>query len=373
MMSREIEEKTERLVEMLEHEKLSGVLLNGQHNFAWITGGANNGIDRSRENGAASVLVTNKGRRYLLANNIEMPRMLAEEVSSALFEPIEFAWQDEKASGTFLTDATAKISGGKVATDLVLNPTVRAIDGLIAEFRHSLTEEEIARYRVLGKDAAAAIDGVVDRLRPRMTELAIAGMMRHELAGRLIESVVTLVAIDDRISRFRHPVPTRKGLGKTILFVTCAKRTGLIASLSRIVTLGEPPAELLEKTEAAAFVNAKLLAATRPGATGADLYLVAKNAYEAVGFPGQIDKHHQGGAAGYRTRDWVAHPRGGDIVERNQAFAWNPSITGTKVEQTVIVTDDGIETLTTSSKFPALTHRIDGREFRSPGVLSIQV
>ena len=372
-MSREIEEKTERLVGMLEREKLGGVLLSGQHNFAWITGGANNGIDRSRENGAASVLITNKGRRYLLSNNIETPRMLSEEVSPELFEPIEFAWQDEKASGTFLTDAAAKITGGAVATDLAVNASVRAVDGLIAECRHSLTDEEIARYRLLGSDAASAIDGIVDQLRPGMTELAVAEMMRHELASRLIESVVTLVAIDERISRFRHPVPTRKGLGETVLLVTCAKRNGLIASLSRMVTLGEPSAELLEKTEAAAFVHSKLLAATLPGASGADLYRTARDAYAGAGLPGEIDKHHQGGAAGYRTRDWVAHPGSGDFVKRNQAFAWNPSVTGTKVEETVIVTDDGIETLTTSGKFPAFTHRIDGRDYSSPGVLSIQV
>jgi Xaa-Pro aminopeptidase len=372
-MSREIEEKTERLVGMLEREKLGGVLLNGQHNFAWITGGANNGIDRSRENGAASVLVTSKGRRYLLANNIEMPRMLEEEVSPELFEPFEFAWQDEKASGTFLTDAAIRIAGGDMATDIALNASVRAVDGLIAECRHSFTDEEVARYRMLARDACSAIDSLVDRLRPRMTELAIAAMMRHELASWLIESVVTLVAIDQRISRFRHPVPTRKGLGEMILIVTCAKRNGLIVSLSRVVTRGQTSSELKEKTEAAAFVNAKLLAATRPGATGADLYQVAKGAYDEAGFPGEIDKHHQGGATGYRTRDWVAHPTSGDIVKLDQAFAWNPSVTGTKVEETVIVTDEGVETLTTSGKFPTLTHSIDGREYRSPGVLSIPI
>ena len=54
-MSDEIDIKTERLVEMLERENLGGVLLNAQHNFAWITGGGMNGVDRSRE-GAGGVL-----------------------------------------------------------------------------------------------------------------------------------------------------------------------------------------------------------------------------------------------------------------------------------------------------------------------------
>ena len=370
-VSREIEVKTGRLAEMLERESLHGVLLNGRHNFAWVTGGADNGVDRSRENGAASVLVTRDSRRFLLANNIEMPRIAAEEVRPEMFEPVEFGWQDEKASATFLTEAAAKIAGGSIATDIPLNPDTRAIEPSIARCRYALVPEEIARYKVLGKDAANAFDRVAERLRPRMTELAIAAVIRSEMAAWLIEPVVTLVAVDERISRFRHPFPTRKGLGETVLLVTCAKRDGLIASLSRIVTMGPPSAELLEKTEAAAFVHANLLAATAPGTTGAELYSVARSAYARAGFAGEIENHHQGGAAGYRTRDWVAHPACGEAVQQNQAFAWNPSVTGTKVEDTVIVAGDGVEPITPTEKFPSIFHRIDGKQYRSFGVLSV--
>ena len=80
-MNREIETKTERIIELLAREDLGGVLLNAQHNFAWITAGGTNGIDLSRESGAASIFVRRDGKRFVLANNIEMPRMLAEEVS----------------------------------------------------------------------------------------------------------------------------------------------------------------------------------------------------------------------------------------------------------------------------------------------------
>ena len=60
----------------------------------------------------------------------------------------------------------------------------------------------------------------------------------------------------------------------------------------------------------------------------------AAKAYAEKGFADEIDLHHQGGAAGYRTREWVAHPNANDVVRNDQAFAWNPSITGTKVEET---------------------------------------
>ncbi|MBC7797619.1 MAG: hypothetical protein H7Z37_12165, partial [Pyrinomonadaceae bacterium] len=45
----EIEEKTNRIVKMLQAENLGGVLLNSQHNFAWLTCGKSNAINTSAE------------------------------------------------------------------------------------------------------------------------------------------------------------------------------------------------------------------------------------------------------------------------------------------------------------------------------------
>ncbi len=348
---------------MLEREKLSGVLLNAQHNFAWLTGGATNGIDLSRVNGAASLLVKADGKRYILASNIEMPRMLAEEVLAADFEPVEYSWQDEKATAGFVIDkAKSLISDGEIATDY-------QIDGKVAQCRYSLTPDEIGRYRLLGKDAGAAAGRVIDNITDGESEIEIAEKVRHELARGGMPSVVTLIAADERISQYRHPVPTANRWKKTLLLVTCAKRGGLIASLSRMVCIGEVPDELKIKTEAAAYVNACLMHATRPGVTGAGLYKVAADAYAIKGFADEINRHHQGGAAGYRTRDWVAHPTSGEVVQEDQAFAWNPSITGTKVEETSIITGGGIEVMTATKNVPVITTVIDGTEYHSPGVI----
>lgn len=368
-MNAEIDTKTGRLAGMLERDGLSGVLINGQHNFAWMTGGASNGVDHSRDNGVASILVTSAGERYLLANNIEMPRMLSEEISADYFEPVEVTWQDEKSSG--LVERACKIAGGELATDITVDATIRSIETQLASCRYELTPEEIERFRELGDDAGKAMRGVFDKISPGETEIEIATKMRGELAAFGIESVVTLVAADDRIGKFRHPVPTQNKWQKTVMLVTCAKRSGLIASLTRIACIGAVPDELRDKTEVAAFVYASLLDATRKGATGAELYETAAKAYAETGFPDEINKHHQGGAAGYRTRDWTAHPASKDAVKTNQAFAWNPSITGTKVEETIIVTENGIETITTSPDFPAISTTVGGVEFRSPGILGI--
>ncbi len=360
----ELDEKTARLVQMLDANSLDAVIINAQHNFAWLTGGGSNGIDLSRENGAASLLVTADGKRYILASNIEMPRMLVEEVSSADFEPVEYNWQDEKASASFVIDKAKDLANGEVATDY-------QIESKLAQCRYRLAAEEIERYRSLGSDAGSAVRKVIDNIEPGLSEIDVAEKLRHELALGGMTSVVTLVAADERISRYRHPVPTANHWNKTLLLVTCAKRHGLIASLSRMVCAGDVPGELKIKTEAAAYVNACLLNATRSGVTGAELYQVAATAYAEKGFADEINRHHQGGAAGYRTRDWVAHPASREVIQENQAFAWNPSITGTKVEETFVLTANGIETLTASPDFPTITTVIDGQTYSSPGVLSI--
>lgn len=368
----ELEEKTERLVLLLAENKLDSVVLNAQHNFAWLTGGGSNGVDLSRENGVASLMVSRDGRRFIFANNIEMPRMQAEQTGGS-FEAVEFSWQDEKADGNIVLKSAKRILGdnAKIATDIPMFANSTAIEGKIAACRYVLTTEEQDRYRQLGKDAGSAMDCVVGLLEPGETEIEIAEKLRLELEKRGIASIVTLVAADERISQFRHPVPTAKRCEKTLLLVTCAKRQGLIASLSRVISFGKPDDELKRKTEAAAHVNAALLNATMPGTTGAEIYKIAADEYAATGFANEINRHHQGGAAGYRTRDWVAHPQSVEIVRECQAFAWNPSITGTKVEETCIVTADGVEIITASPFFPQIESVINGRSYFSPGVLSI--
>ena len=56
-------------------------------------------------------------------------------------------------------------------------------------------------------------------------------------------------------------------------------------------------------------------------------------------------------------------------VMLNQAFAWNPSITQTKSEDTFIVLENGIEVITESPNFPQISTVIDGIEYLTPDIL----
>jgi Xaa-Pro aminopeptidase len=368
----ELEQKTERIKTFLEANHLGGLLLNAQHNFAWLTSGGTNGIDLSQSGGAGSLLVRRDGARFVLANNIEMPRVLAEAVNPNEWEAIKFGWADEKADPTLVAEKARAVLGGdlRLATDIACGDAT-VMEDRIAPLRYELTAPEIERFRSLGQDAGQAIGELARSLAPGLTEQEVARHAADALAARGAHAAVVLIGADERISRFRHPVPTTKRWEKLLMIVVCARRHGLIVSLTRIICRGQVPDELRQKTAAAARVNARILAETKPGARAADLYAAIAGAYAAEGYPGEEQLHHQGGATGYRTREWVAHPDSKQRVQRNQAFAWNPSITGTKVEETCIALGDRCEIITASPDWPSVVVATAEQPYLLPDVLSV--
>lgn len=372
-LTREIEEKTERLLRLMSQEGLGGLLINSQANFSWLTAGGTNGIDLSRENGAVTLFLRRDGRRFLLASRIERERLLTEELDGQGYEPVEFAWEDEKGNPSLVTETARSLVTEELplGSDLPLGGDARLVDGAIARARYVLTDAEVDRFKTLGRDASKAIGDMARKLEPGIRERDVARLAVDALAAVGVYTQVTLVAADDRLKRFRHPVPTDLRWKKVLMIVVCARRGGLVASLTRIVCDGAIPEGLANRTRGSAYVNARLFDGTKPGVTGRELFELAALAYSEAGFPGEEHLHHQGGATGYRTRDWVAHPVSTDIVQNSQAFAWNPSITGSKVEETCIAFEDGIEIITASPGWPSIPIEVEGQPYLLPDVLTL--
>src|SRR3954464_5235921 len=153
----EVSEKIERLVRMLDAERAAGVLINARHNFAWLSAGGSNTIDTTREAGVGSLLVRADGKCFVLANRIEMARLLAEELPEKIFEPVDFAWEEENGTASFLADRAATLLArhGQLLSDMARGPDCKVAENTIARCRYQLTTSEIDRYRELGHDAGA--------------------------------------------------------------------------------------------------------------------------------------------------------------------------------------------------------------------------
>ncbi|HEX9952725.1 MAG TPA: M24 family metallopeptidase, partial [Rubricoccaceae bacterium] len=210
------------------------------------------------------------------------------------------------------------------------------------------------RYRDLGRDAAEAMTAVLTEAHPDLTEHDLAARGTSALWKRGIMPALILVGSESRVARYRHPVPTAARLGERAMLVFCARRHGLVASLTRWVYFREPmPDESLLDADVRA-VEAAALRHSRPGARLSDVYARLAEAYAAAGHAGEIDRHHQGGTAGYRAREVVASPATETAIEAQTAVAWNPSLPGAKVEDTVLVTETGHEVLTADPAWPTV-------------------
>jgi antitoxin VapB len=358
----ELDAKHEKLVEWLKTRGLAGVLIRRNENVAWVTGGAVElRVLTPGETGVASLLVTAAGKRYYFTTENEAPRLHDEEFGALDFEPVLFPWWADDTAG-----AAAKLAGGPLGSD---TPGLGTLVNL-GSLRAALSESEIARYRWLGAETADATVEALHEVEPGLSEYDLESITAAGLLRRGILPSVALYAVDERIMKYKHAVPRGKRLQQYGMLNLCSRKWGLAISITRFIHFGALPDELASRFSAAAQVNAALLNATRVGATSAELFKVAQAAYAAQGFPGEERFHHQGGATGYGEREWVATPDGTETVVNNQAFAWNPSIRGGKVEDTVILHDGVIENLTATPELPVLSEAIvEGSLYAAAGVL----
>jgi len=352
----EVEIKRQKVRTFLDHKSIDGMLLTQQSNFSWYTAGGSNFVAIASEAGAAPILVTQQGD-FVIADNIEAPRIVREEIEDLGFEIRSFPWHSPKD----LSKIIKELAGERVADDT----------GPLAEeftrFRYTLTEAEIERYRCLGNDTAESVDEVCRGLKVGDTELQIAGRLAESLFPKGIVPIVLLIGVDERIESFRHPLPTQKRLKRYAMVVVCARKWGLIVSMTRLVHFGPLPALLRRKHQAVTLVDATFISNTKPGAKVAQIFQRALEAYQKAGFGDEWGLHHQGGATGYAPREFKATPDSVEVVLENQAYAWNPSITGTKSEDTIIATREGPQILTEIKGWPML----DVEGIRRPDILEL--
>jgi len=357
----ELDAKHDRLVEWLKEKGLAGVLIRRNENVAWVTGGAVElRVLTPGETGVASLLITTAGKRYYFTTENEAPRLHDEEFGALDFEPVLFPWWADDTAAT-----ATRLAGGPLGSD---TPGVGTLVNL-GSLRASLSESEIARYRWLGAETAAATVEALHEVEPGLSEYDLEAITEAGLLRRGILPSVALYAVDERIFKYKHAVPRGRRLKQYGMLNLCSRKWGLAISITRFIHFGVLPEELAARFNSSARVNAALLNASRVGATSAELFKVAQAAYAAEGFPGEERFHHQGGPTGYGEREWVATPQGTEVVVNNQAFAWNPSIRGGKVEDTVILRDGVIENLTSTPELPALAGSVEGSAYAASGVL----
>lgn len=358
------EDRLSQIRGFMRAQAVDALVLRQVSSFAWATGGHRSYVNTASSNGIGTLVIT-PDEQFVVTNTIEAPRLDQEEGLGAA------GWKLRVAPWYKGDDTVSRLIAGKRAGADFALAGAADLSGAIAWQRSLLLPEEVASFRSLGQLCAEAMNAAIRTIAPGMSEYEIAAQLAFETERRGAQAIVNLIATDERIFKFRHPLPTAKKLDRYAMLVLCGRRDGLVCSITRLIRFGKLPDSLRAKAQAVAQIDATFILGTRPGRALGEIFGSAQAAYASTGFADEWQYHHQGGPAGYEAREVIATPEMTQAVVAGQAYAWNPSIAGAKSEDTILVGESGNEVLTTIEGWPTWEITVNGQGIARPAILEV--
>lgn len=361
----EIAIKLAQMRSWLEQEDAGALRLRGVDWFAWATAGGSAGHSLVAECGCAEVLVT-PDAAYILTDEAEAARMRHEAV------PGTWTWQVAPWMPPQLAELREHFVQHAARGRAVLcdrpGPHERSLPAVLREERYILLPSEQARYREVGRLAAAAAAEALRAARPGWTEQELAGACARALCLRGLQAMYVLASGTERQRRFRRAPPTTAPLGERALLVLGARGFGLCACLSRQRRFHAGHGGIDEADAAILALEAVALDTCEAGYALSMVYHALDSAYAYAGQPDTLREHRQGGIVGYQAPELAAGPHTELVLRDGMALAFHPSLPGAMVEDTFLLHLGQLHNLTADRAWPST--QVQGR--RRPLSLELQ-
>ena len=364
--AQEFARKLQRIHAYLEENNLDAVLIGTQANFSWLSCGGRSSVLATSELSDAIAVVT-RDKRTLVAYTMDGERNRDEEMGDLGFDLVMTRWNEQSREQI----VREMLVGKRFLSDIPMDgtrPDARAFYRLI----YPLTGQETDRYRRIAKDSELILRSTVDTIRPGMTEADVEGLLISAFSLKGFVSTVVLVGSDERIPKYRHPLPSGKKIDRTVLLVLCPRKYGLHVPLTRTISFdGSLDPDMQRRFEAASTVAAHCIARSVPGTRFADVLAMQKRLYGELGYDGEWRNHFQGGPTGYMPNDSTLCLDGESVIQEEQPMNWFVTITGVNTEDTILSGKQGGEILTRSGSWPVKRYSALGKEVFLPEVLHL--
>jgi antitoxin VapB len=356
--------KLKRLRAFLKKHGYDAALMGTAANFAWLSCGGKNKVLLNTDYGASVLLVT-EDRLVCVANTMDARRLAEQELAGLGFEMVPLKWYAEPVAAH-----AQQIAGqGRLLADMPLPGADFNFQKFYA-LHYPLTDQEIFRYRGLGRDAEEVMRRVADQTKPGMSGYDVESLLIAEFAAKKMNVACLIVGSDEEIWNYRHPLPSPKRIEKQLMLVLAVERHGLNVPITRMVCFGgEPAAETARRFRAVCNIEARTIAACRPGIRFAEILARQKGWYAAEGFAAETENHFMGGITGYIPNDSSLCLDDSAVVQERQAFNWFITITGVNVEDTMITTATGPQLLTCTGRWPVKPIEVEGLTLELPQIL----
>lgn len=229
---------------------------------------------------------------------------------------------------------------------------------LLSQLRASKDEEELSAMRRAQEITDQAFREILNYIRPGMTEQQVAARLVYEMMSRGARKVSfdPIVAAGTNGS-MPHAVP-----GETVIqpgmFVTMDFGCiwgGYCSDMTRTVAVGQPTEEMEKVYYTVLQAQKAGIAAARAGVTGSEIDAAARQVIAQAGY-GPYFTHSFGHSLGLEIHEMpVASPSHQEVMPAGAVVSAEPGIYlpgqfGVRIEDVLVLREDGCEDLTHSPK-----------------------
>lgn len=245
-----------------------------------------------------------------------------------------------------------------VDLETLLEVDLVPVSGMVEELREVKDEAEVAIIEKACNIADQAFSHILTYIKPGMTEIQVANELDFHMRslGASGVSFETIVASGLR-SAMPHGVASDKVIeeGDLITIDFGCYYNGYVSDMTRTIALGEPSDKLKEIYNVVKEAQQKVLDVAKPGMTGVELDAVARDYIASKGY-GEAFGHSTGHGIGLEIHEG---PNVSKLAEKafvpgnvitNEPGIYLPGIGGVRIEDDMLVTENGIKRLTHSEK-----------------------
>lgn len=233
-----------------------------------------------------------------------------------------------------------------------------AVSGIVEKIREVKSEEEIAIIRKAVEITEKAYDYILGFVKVGVTEIEIANELDFYMRnlGATGVSFDTIVASGFR-SAMPHGVASNKKIekGDMVTIDFGCLYNGYVSDMTRTFAVGDPGEEMKKIYEIVYRANKKVTEAAKVGVTGAELDAIARDYITEQGYGEQFGhttghgiglEVHEGPSISYRNEEPLVE----NNIITNEPGIYIPGLGGVRIEDDLVIKEDGNENLMKSSK-----------------------
>lgn len=346
------------LLKQLTDADVQALLITNETNVTYLTGFT----------GDSSWLIVGKGKSLLISDGRYTTQI--EEQCPGLDMLIRGIGETmPKVTAGVLDKLSAKVVGVEASSlslaafnslsEEVEKTELKPTSGLVEGLRAVKDDEEVASIREAIRIAEAGFAYIRERIDSESLEIVLAHDLEHVIRqfGALGLSFPPIIGVDDRAA-LPHYEPGRIAVGNAsqVLIDWGAREPGgYISDITRTLMSPKAPKKLLTIYETVLKANQAGIKAIRPGVKASAVDKAARRVIEKAGFGKQFN-HSLGHGIGLDVHEAIRLAEvSKDVLQPGMVVTVEPGIYlpgygGVRIEDDVLVTEDGCEVLSSTPK-----------------------